>query len=61
MCYLEQNNIKLKMTSKFFVYVRVYLLRAQWRTVGFWRPVQEVDSAPLFLVFFHENFQNGNG
>ena len=34
----------------------------RWRTVGFWRPGQEVDSAPLFLfvclfVFFYENFQ----
>ena len=28
----------------------------QWRTVGFWRPGQEVKSAPLFLIF-PENFQ----
>ena len=24
----------------------------QWRTVGFWRPGQEVESAPLFPDFF---------
>ena len=28
---------------------------AQWHTVGFWRPGQEVELAPLFLIFSPKN------
>ena len=41
---------KLRLTDNFLPLP--LLSTTQWRTMGFWRPGQGVESLPLFLIFF---------